>query len=209
MRLIKYGHSCVRLEKRDRAIVIDPGSFSEREPLDGADAVLITHEHLDHLDPTKLRDYPDLPIWTNAATAEALGDVGADRVRIVADGDSFEVAGFAISVHGEWHEQIHPDIPLVRNVGFLVDSSLFHPGDAFTVLPQPVDTLVVPVSAPWMRLAFSVDYLRAMRPKLAIAGHDGLLNEAGLGVTNRTMGTLSEAAGLDYRWLAPRTSLEV
>lgn len=88
MRLIKYGHSCIRLEKDDHAIVIDPGSFSEREPLDGADAVLITHEHGDHLDTSKLRAYPDLPIATNAATRDALGDVGGDRVQVVADRDA-------------------------------------------------------------------------------------------------------------------------
>ena len=49
MRITKFTHSCVRLEG-DGVLVVDPGEFSERSALDGADAVLITHEHPDHLD---------------------------------------------------------------------------------------------------------------------------------------------------------------
>jgi L-ascorbate metabolism protein UlaG (beta-lactamase superfamily) len=169
MRVIKFTHSCVRLEKDDRALVIDPGSFSEDEPLDQAGAVLITHEHPDHLDAEKLRKRPDLQIWTNQAVADKLraADVGSDRVHIAADGDEFTVEGFAISAHGEWHEVVHPDLPRVPNIGFLVDRNFFHPGDAFTVLDRPVDTVMVPVSAPWLRGADSVEYIRAMRPAIA------------------------------------------
>ena len=45
MRITKFGHACVRLEHGGQALVVDPGSFTEREALDGATAVLVTHEH--------------------------------------------------------------------------------------------------------------------------------------------------------------------
>jgi L-ascorbate metabolism protein UlaG (beta-lactamase superfamily) len=51
MKLTKYTHACVRLEKNGGVLVIDPGTFSETaEALDGARAVLVTHEHKDHID---------------------------------------------------------------------------------------------------------------------------------------------------------------
>lgn len=50
MRLTKLGHSCVRLEKDGATLVIDPGIWSGPGALDGASAVLVTHEHPDHLD---------------------------------------------------------------------------------------------------------------------------------------------------------------
>lgn len=202
MRVQKYTHACVRLEKGDHALVIDPGTFSEAEPLDGATAVLITHEHPDHLDPAKLEKYPDVPIYTNAAVAEQLADFGKERLNVVAEGSRFEIGSFQISVHGALHEVIHPDLPSVPNVGFFVDDSFFHPGDAFTVPDRPVQTLMVPVSAPWLRAADSVDYIRTVRPALALAVHDGLYNDIGLSIVDGLLGRMAEQAGSEYRRLA-------
>jgi L-ascorbate metabolism protein UlaG (beta-lactamase superfamily) len=209
MRIVKYTHACVRLESGDRALVIDPGSFSEEEPLDGAEAVLITHEHVDHLDTAKLARHPDLRIWTNAAVADLLTDVDPERVEVVAAGSAFTAAGFEVEVYGERHEVIHPDLPDVPNVGFLVDGSFFHPGDAFTVLDRPIQTLLVPISAPWLRGRDSVDYIRAVKPGLALAAHDGLLNDIGLDVQSGLVERLSAAAGIEYRRLDPGTALDL
>jgi L-ascorbate metabolism protein UlaG (beta-lactamase superfamily) len=209
MRVVKYTHSCVRLEKDDRALVIDPGSFSEEEPLDGATAVLITHEHPDHLDVEKLKRHPSLEVWTNAAVAEMLADAGPERVHVVADGSAFTAAGFDVTVHGERHEVIHPDLPPVPNIGFFVDDQVFHPGDAFTDPGRPVATLFVPVSAPWMLGANAVDYVRTVKPALALGVHDGLLNDIGLSVHSGLIQRMSDAAGVDYRLLTPGTAVGV
>jgi L-ascorbate metabolism protein UlaG (beta-lactamase superfamily) len=209
MRVIKYTHSCVRLEKGDHALVIDPGTFSEEEPLDGAEAVFITHEHPDHLDLGKLGRHSDLQIWTNAATAALLTDVDPERVHVVAHGDSFSTAGFEVEVLGELHEVIHPDLPRVPNIGFFVDRSFFHPGDAFTVPDAPVQTLMVPISAPWLRGADSIDYIRAVRPTHALSAHDALYNDLGLGVIDRLITSLTEQTGTTYRRLAPGQAVDV
>lgn len=208
MRVQKYTHACVRLEKGDHALVIDPGTFSEAEPLDGATAVLITHEHPDHLDPAKLEMYPDLPIYTNAAVAEQLADFGKERLNVVAEGSRFDIGSFQVSVHGALHEVIHPDLPSVPNVGFFVDDSFFHPGDAFTVPDRPVRTLMVPVSAPWLRAADSVDYIRTVRPELALAVHDGLYNDRGLSLVDGLLGRMAEQAGSEYRRLATGAAVD-
>ncbi|WP_372455652.1 MBL fold metallo-hydrolase [Sphaerisporangium fuscum] len=53
--LTKSGHACVRLEKNGRSLVIDPGRLTpEPDVLTGAEAVLVTHEHFDHLDADRL-----------------------------------------------------------------------------------------------------------------------------------------------------------
>src|SRR5439155_21922728 len=94
MRLRKLGHACVRLEQAGVTLVLDPGSFSAPDALDGANAVLITHEHVDHVVADQLRaaaqGIPDLRIWTNPSVADLLAGGGL-HVETVASGDRFQV----------------------------------------------------------------------------------------------------------------------
>lgn len=211
MRLTKLGHACVRLEKDGRTLVLDPGAFTESEALDGADAVLITHEHFDHFEEERLRAAaeanPALRIWTNGAVADQLTGLGEGRVHRVGHGDAFTVEGFEVEVHGEWHAQIHPEVPLVGNVGFLVDGEVFHPGDALTVPECEVGTLLLPVHAPWSKLAEVVDYARAVGAARALALHDAMLSDIGLGSIERFVGML--AKDVDYRRLTSGESVEL
>ncbi|QMU68715.1 MBL fold metallo-hydrolase [Streptacidiphilus sp. P02-A3a] len=211
MRLTKLGHACVRLEKDGRTLVLDPGAFTEPEALDGADAVLITHEHFDHFVEDRLRRAaeadPALRIWTNGAVADQLTGLGEGRVHRVGHGDAFTVEGFEVEVHGEWHARIHPEIPLVGNVGFLVDGEVFHPGDALTVPEREVGTLLLPVHAPWSKLAEVVDYARAVGAARALALHDVMLSDIGLEGVQRFVGMLAE--DVDYRRLTSGESVEL
>jgi len=119
MRLTKFSHACVRIE-RDGVLVIDPGELSEPAALDGADAVLITHEHVDHLDVGALTDAlaarPQVRVFTHPEVTAKLGDL-RDVVTEVAAGDGFEAAGFAVRVFGGRHAEIHPELPRVANNG--------------------------------------------------------------------------------------------
>jgi L-ascorbate metabolism protein UlaG (beta-lactamase superfamily) len=152
MRLTKLGHSCVKLEKDGAILVIDRGSFSDAAAaLDGAAAVLVTHEHPDHLDADTLRAAhstdPRLALWANQSICAWFGDFG-DWVHEVRHGDALSVAGFSVRVYGVDHALIHRDIPPVVNTGFLVEGDLFHPGDSYTVPEEPVRTLLLPISGP-------------------------------------------------------------
>jgi L-ascorbate metabolism protein UlaG (beta-lactamase superfamily) len=213
MRLTKYSHACVRLE-RDGVLVIDPGSWSERASLDGADAVLITHEHVDHLDVEALAEAlgrrPSVEIYTHPDVAKQLHELGG-VVHQVVPGDEFTAAGFHVRTYGGLHALIHPDIPRVANVGFFIEGDdgsggVYHPGDSFDV-PEgaTVDTLFVPVSGPWLKLSESVDFVRAVGPRRAFALHDGLLNEHGLQFYNRNMENLSNC---EYQRLEPGSVLD-
>jgi L-ascorbate metabolism protein UlaG (beta-lactamase superfamily) len=209
MRIVKLGHACVRLEKDDKALVIDPGAFSEFEAVDSADGILLTHEHIDHFDPERLRRV-EAPIFTGAGTAKVVVSDAPDlseRISTVGDGDTFEISGFAVSVHGEHHALIHADIPRVANTAFLVDDEVFHPGDSFTPPPRPVPTLLMPLNAPWMRLADAIDFARQHSAGRAVAIHDGLLNETGLKVGGGVCERLLSAHHIDYVRVEPGTEL--
>lgn len=210
MKLTKYGHACVRLEKDGRTLVIDPGKFSGAGVLDGADTVLITHEHFDHLDEGALREAAAknvaLEIYGPEAVISKLGDI-AVLTRAVRDGDRFGTNGFGIAVAGEWHAVNHPDQPVVQNVGFLVDEQVFYPGDALTVPAFEVPTLLLPTNAPWVKLREWVEYLRQVRPGRAYSTHDGLLNEVGLRLVDNWLGMEADRHKAEIRRLAPGESV--
>ncbi|GAA4073879.1 MBL fold metallo-hydrolase [Nonomuraea soli] len=202
MKLTKYGHACWRVEKDGKVLVIDPGVFTpEPEALAGADAVLITHAHFDHVDVDRLSGL-DIPIWTCAGVI----DEGV-KGQAVRHGDTFEAAGFGVRVFGEWHAANHPDQPVIDNVGFLVDDELFYPGDALTVPDASVGTLLVPTGAPWMKLAEMVEYLRTVRPARAYSTHDALYSEAGLGLVDRWLQLEADKQGADMRRIKPGESV--
>jgi hypothetical protein len=119
------------------------------------------------------------------------------------------VAGVEVHVHGELHAEIHPDIPRIANVGFLVAGQVFHPGDALTVPDEPVATLLLPVHAPWSKLAEVIDYVRAVDADQAYAVHDGALNDIGLGMVGRLLGEQGPGTPTPYSRLAPGDSVEL
>ena len=211
MRLTKLGHACVRLEKDGRTLVIDPGAFTEPGALDDVDAVLITHEHWDHFEEDRMRAAaeanPALRFWANGAVADQLTGLGEGRVHRVGHGDTFTAEGFEVEVHGEWHAQIHPDIPRVGNVGYLVEGEVFHPGDALTVPEREVGTLLLPVHAPWSKLGEVIDYARAVGAARALALHDVMLSDVGLEGVGRLLGMVAKE--VDYRRLTSGESVEL
>ncbi len=213
MRFTKLGHSCVRLEKDGAVLVIDPGMFTDAAAaLTGATAVLVTHEHPDHLDAdairAALRADPELALWANPSVTAQFGEFG-DRVHEIRHGDALSAAGFSVHVYGAEHALIHRDIPLVLNNGFLVEGEVFHPGDSYTIPEEPVGTLLLPISAPWLKAGEMIDYFRAVAPARGYAIHDALLNEAGLGLMTRMMFVAADPTGATVARLEPGTSLDL
>jgi L-ascorbate metabolism protein UlaG (beta-lactamase superfamily) len=208
----KFTHSCLRIDGDGPVLVVDPGAFSERTALIGADAVLITHEHIDHLDPEALADAlarrPDLRVYAHTDVLPKLSAF-QDVVTAVEPGEQFEAAGFTVRAYGGVHALIHSDIPRVANLGYLISdggTNLYHPGDSFTVPEDAVvETLFVPLNAPWAKLGESIDFVRAVKPERAFALHDALLNEIGAGVSD---GHLERLSGTAYAHLAPGTTID-
>jgi len=210
MRLTKFSHSCLRLTRDGAVLVIDPGGFSEHVALDDADAVLITHEHVDHLDVDKLADALDRRPSTTTVYAhpEVVAKLGALNaiVQPVNAGDTFQAAGFEVTAYGGWHAVIHPDLPVVPNLGFVVEGTVYHPGDSFEVpLDAEIETLFVPISAPWLKVSEAIDFVRAVAPRRAFALHDSLANDNGLNMLDRLLGQFS---GTEYSRLVPGETID-
>lgn len=201
MKLTKKMHACVRLEKDGRTLVIDPGAFSEADAAVGADVVLVTHEHPDHFSEERLRAAmearPGTEIWTLRSVADRISAAFPGRVHTVGHGDTFTAAGFDVQVHGELHAVIHPDIPRITNVGYLVDGGrVFHPGDALTVPDHAVETLMLPVMAPWSKISEVIDYVREVEPERAYDVHDALLTDLARPIYDNQIGALGGARHL-------------
>jgi L-ascorbate metabolism protein UlaG (beta-lactamase superfamily) len=211
MQLTKLGHSCVRLESGGARLVIDPGIWSGPDALAGASAVLVTHEHVDHLDAgavrTALTADPRLLLWASQAVAAQFADFG-DRVQAVRHGDAFTTAGFDVRVYGTDHALVDKSIPIVPNTGFSVNGQVFHPGDSYTAPPEPVQTLLVPVSAPWLKFSELADYIRAVAPERGYWIHDALLNDKGANLIGNLLKAVPANAG-PAAYLAPGTSVEL
>ena len=191
MRLTKFGHSCLLVEQGPARMLLDPGTLSGGfERLEGLTAVLFTHQHADHLDAERLQGLldrnPGVRLVSDEGSAKPLGEAGAE-VEAVHGGDELEVGGVGVRVAGRDHAVIHPDIPVVPNVGYLIGGRLFHPGDAFTLPGQPIEVLAVPAGAPWLKVSEPIDYLRRVRPKVAVPVHEKVLSPVGMSIHYRQL----------------------
>ena len=211
MQLTKLGHACVWLEKDGARLVIDPGVWSGPGMLADADAVLVTHEHPDHLDADAVRSAlaanPSLQLWANASVTGQLGDFGV-QVHAVGHGDSFTAAGFDVHVYGRDHARIVPEIPVIANTGFAVDGQVFHPGDSFTLPEEKVATVLVPVSAPWLKFAEVSEFIAAAGAARGFAIHDAVLSDFGVGLVSTLLGVVSPPDAPVTR-LAPGTTVNL
>lgn len=202
--VVKYTHACVRIEVAGRVLVVDPGSWSEPRALVDADAVLITHEHVDHIDVMRLAGV-GVPVF---APAEAnLGSLDLTRgldITRVDSGEDFTAAGVPVRAVGARHAAIYDGQPDCANLGYIIDDRLYHPGDALHVPTDDVDILCVPAQGSWLKLAEVIDFVNEIRPKRALAIHDAQMNERGLEGINHW---LARKTDTDYRYLQPGDSL--
>ncbi|GAB4084848.1 MBL fold metallo-hydrolase [Myceligenerans cantabricum] len=191
MDLTKHAHACVSLDKDGGRLVVDPGAFTPdaAQVVAAADAVLITHEHADHVDEdvitAALATRPGLTVHGPDAVVSRWRGEHPGQVVAVAGSDRFTTAGFDVVAHGATHAEIHTDIPRPANVGYLIDDTVYHPGDAYHVPSAAVGTLLLPTSGPWTKLSLAADYVRAVRPGRLVQIHEAMLSEIGQQATAR------------------------
>lgn len=197
MRITHLGHACLLVELADQRILIDPGAFAgDFLSVRDLDAILITHQHPDHLDvdrlPELVRAHGEVPIWCDPQSVKVLSGVGLEAT--AHDGSVIEVGEVRIEPVGEQHALIHEDIPRISNVGVRISAegepSLYHPGDALDGEPGEVDVVAFPLNAPWQRSREMTAFLRRLAAPHAVPIHDALLSTTGRNLYLKQAGDL-------------------
>ncbi|GAA5228207.1 MBL fold metallo-hydrolase [Paeniglutamicibacter antarcticus] len=223
MEITKFNHSCIRVQSGRRALLIDPGTFSPvAEALAGVEAILVTHEHPDHLDSdpvvAALAANTQLVLYAPPSLAESLRDAAEvagmpdaeARIHGVGPGTSFEAAGLEVSTHGGFHALIHHALPTVANIGYFIGRRLYHPGDSYQV-PEGIEvsTLLIPAHAPWAKIGETIDFLSMVGAAQNFPIHDGLLNERGLGLIDGHLERVAGEHGISYRRIPNGTPVDI
>lgn len=212
MRVTKFEHASLRIDQNGETLLIDPGSFTT--PLDDLGdvvAVVLTHEHPDHWTPEHLdrilRMAPGVPIFGPAGVARAAEGY---EVTVVSPGETRTVGGFTLRFFGGTHEIIHSSIPVIENVGVLVNDELYYPGDSYAV-PEGVEvgTLAAPLGAPWLKIGEAIDYVLAVKPRRAFGTHDMTLSVAGKTMHRQRLEWATQQGGGEFFVLEPGESLDV
>ncbi|WP_062378433.1 MBL fold metallo-hydrolase [Demequina pelophila] len=182
MQLTHLGHACFIVDTGAARLLFDPGCYSDVEGVTGLDAVLITHQHEDHVDTSRLAGLlasnPQARLVVDPDTASSVEGLppGVDVARpgdVLRFGDENGHGGTRVDVLGGIHAAVYREVPGCTNNAYLVDGgALLHPGDSFTVPEAPVDVLLVAIDSPWLKLAEAVDYVRAVGPRVAVPMHE-------------------------------------
>ena len=139
----------------DTRLLIDPGVFADDlSDLRDLSAVLVTHQHPDHLDPERLPALVaanrDAVVLCDPDSVDVLAGVGVDAR--AHDGSAATVGDVTVTPFGQQHALIHDDIPRITNVGVRLDAegepSFFHPGDALDAEPGDVEVLAFAAPGP-------------------------------------------------------------
>ena len=180
MKIKKIGHCCFVLEpKEGTRIMTDPGAFSTMQVEEkNINAVIITHEHQDHLHVESLKEVlknnPKAIVITNTAVGKILSENNIKYIKIE-ENSTYDLNGVNISGFGSKHAEIYGTYGQVQNTGYMIDK-LCYPGDAFEHPNMPVDILALPVAGPWMRARDAIDYAKDIKPRIVFPVHDAILS---------------------------------
>lgn len=210
MKLTKYTHACVVLEQDNQLLIIDPGIFTTLpEDILGVVAIVITHIHPDHFSKAHIEKIvsinPEAKIFTTSEVAELLEDT--PNVIEVLDEDEETIGAFTLKFSGDAHATIHSAIPVAENISVLINKSVFYPGDSFTIPETVVHTLLVPASAPWMKISEAMDYITSVSPQTVIPTHDAILSENGKKIHDMWLAKASEQVASTFMRLENGASI--
>jgi L-ascorbate metabolism protein UlaG (beta-lactamase superfamily) len=203
MKISKFEHALLVVELEGEQLVIDPGSYSKLPELENVSTIVLTHLHDDHSFAPHIKaikeQFPDSRVFGTSEVANKLKEIA---VEVVLHGDRHQVGPFTLDFFGDLHQVIHRSIPLVQNVGVMVNSTLYYPGDSYTIPEQKVELLACPSSAPWLRISDVIDFLEQIRPGNCFSTHNALLSEHGHNLQNGRIREIVEKHGGTYRYLA-------
>lgn len=203
MKLTKYDHACFTVEKDHQMLVVDPGNFStDYLPSNNVVGIVITHEHADHYDTEQIAAIVDKnPEAVIIGHEDVISKVEVFKTQAVDAGDKLTIGLFELEFFGGTHAVIHRTMPVVANLGVMINDLLYYPGDSFTLPGRAIDTLAIPAGAPWLKIGDAMDFLELVKPRFAFPTHDAVLSDVGKGLADRLLGSVAEREGIEYRRL--------
>ena len=211
MRISKYIHSCVLFEHGGEKLLFDPGNYSfmegrvAPETFRDVSTVVITHNHPDHLalEPLKrILALSGADVITNGEVAAQLREEGIDATTI--EEGTHTAGAFTLQAIPTAHEAILSDT-LPRHTAFLVNEQVLNAGDSFQepLLPfAGVETLIMPVTAPFLTEVGAFAFARRMRPRQIIPVHDGAVIDSFLRQRHANYRKNFDAIGIRFHELA-------
>ncbi len=204
MKLTKYEHACFTVENQGQLLVVDPGNFTtDFIAPDHVVAVVITHEHTDHFSHEQIEAIIDKnPTAVIIGHADITNKIQAFPVKEVAAGESYTIGAFDLQFFGGQHAGIHDSLAHIANLGVLINDLLYYPGDSLFVPDASVDTLALPVTAPWLKIGEVMDFVVAVHPRIAFPTHDAIASHIGKSLVDRLIGATASAHGVVYSRLS-------
>ena len=211
MQIRKHEHAFLELTENGQTLLIDPGMYSDNLPaLSDVVGIVFTHVHDDHSYlphiSALVKEFPEARLFGPEEVVQKLGEIPCSTVM---HGDHIQAGAFKLDFFGDLHQEIHRSIPLVQNVGVLVNSKLYYPGDSYTPSEYPFEILACPSSAPWMKIGDVIDFIELVKPKRAFATHNALLSENGHTLQNNRIKEFVEKHGGVFEYLTPGQTTEV
>lgn len=183
MKITKYIHACLQIEKGSDKILFDPGLFSFAEGLvkpsqfENIQAVIITHKHPDHVDADSLKEIlknnENAIVFANSDIAKTLAEKEIEAE--VFESGERNIAGFDFEAFDAPHEAILAD-ELPQNTAYLIDGKILHPGDSYSkslLAKKGTEILCLPTMAPWTTELTTFDFAVEMSPQIVVPIHDG------------------------------------
>jgi len=207
MKLTKFQHACFVVEKDGKSIVVDPGNLTHDfiMPKHVA-AVFITHNHPDHLDSqlviTILRAHPKAVLLAHESIVNDFKNEHTQAVRV---GEIVDAGGITLQFVGGDHEPIDSTIKTPVNIGVIIGSHLYYPGDSFFAPLQPIVELLLPISAPWLTIGNAMDLVRNLKPTHAFPTHDAILSTEGQALLDKIVTGITSPLNTSYQRINGKT----
>jgi L-ascorbate metabolism protein UlaG (beta-lactamase superfamily) len=213
MKVTKFQHACLAVEHEGTTLIVDPGVYSHDFIVPKrVNGIVITHNHPDHLSQSLLKTiltkHPKATIISHASITSQFSDYATLAVQ---SGERHTIGAISLTFFGGEHAPIAEGVEVPANLAVLINDSLYYPGDSFTI-PRTatrervaVDTLALPISAPWLNFAQAREVLKIIHPTLVFPTHDGLLSEDGKQLMEQMLGSYASSQNIVYKRLDGQT----
>jgi L-ascorbate metabolism protein UlaG (beta-lactamase superfamily) len=198
LKITFIGHGTLMLTYAGKVIHVDPVSmYADYAMLPKADLILVTHEHMDHLDAKAIQTLStaNTTVLLNQASAN-----GLPSATVMKNGDVKTVAGIKIEAVPAYNpeKQFHPKGNGNGYVLTFGDKRIFIAGDTENVPEiktlKNIDVAFLPMNLPYTMTPEQVaDVAKAMQPKILYPYHFGQTD------TGKLVDLLKDEKGIEVR----------